>query len=201
VVNSFVRHNIVPLQRRSCAHWEVLSRNHPTRLHWDIPSEVEILRVSNFLTHGNQMELLRPQRIRALIQLEAEERAAIIASMPLCDEWGLVAAPAAPEVVAREANEELTMVQRSRLVNRLHVAQEAIEEGEGPDALVHLPRWRLRPSHLACPWASAPGMSSSAGASTSSVVPVSGPSADTAGWDDLEWGCWIRLGKFPGLPS
>jgi hypothetical protein len=181
VVNSFVHHNIAPLQQRSCPHWEVVSRNHPTRLHRDIPSEVEILRVSNFLTRGNQMELLRPQRIHALIQLEAEECAAIIASMPLCDEWGLVAAPAAPEVAAREANEELTTVQRSHLVNCLHVAQEAIEEGEGPDALVHLPRRRLRPSHLASPWASTSGMSSSAGASTSSVVPASGPSTDTAG--------------------
>jgi hypothetical protein len=33
VVNSFVCHNIAPLQWRSCPHWEVLSRNHLTRLH------------------------------------------------------------------------------------------------------------------------------------------------------------------------
>jgi hypothetical protein len=134
-----------------CPHWEVLSQNHPTRLHRYSPSEVEILRVSNFLTGGNQTELLRPQRIRALIRLEVKEHAVIIASMPLCDEWGLVAAPVAPEVAARGANEELTTSQRSRLVNRLLMAQEAIEEHEGPDALVHLPRWCLRPSHLASP--------------------------------------------------
>jgi hypothetical protein len=60
VVNSFVRHNIGPLQRRSCPHWEVLSQNHPMRLHRDSPSEGEILMVSNFLTGGNQTELLRP---------------------------------------------------------------------------------------------------------------------------------------------
>jgi hypothetical protein len=66
----------VSLQRRSCPHWDVLSQNHRTRLHHDSPSEDEILRVSNFLTGGNQTELWRPQRIRALIWLEAEERAA-----------------------------------------------------------------------------------------------------------------------------
>jgi hypothetical protein len=67
MVNSFVRHNITSLQRRSCPHWEVLSRNHPTRLHLDSPSEGEILMVSNFLTGGNRAELLRPLRILALI--------------------------------------------------------------------------------------------------------------------------------------
>jgi hypothetical protein len=50
MVNSLVCHNIVPLQWRSCPHWEVLSQNHPTRLHHDSPSKVQILRVSNFLT-------------------------------------------------------------------------------------------------------------------------------------------------------
>jgi hypothetical protein len=60
VMNSFVRHNIAPLQRCSCPHWEVLSRNHLMRLQRDSPSEDEILRVSNSLTGGNQMELLRP---------------------------------------------------------------------------------------------------------------------------------------------
>jgi hypothetical protein len=111
--------------------------------------------------------------------------------MPLCDEWGLVAAPTAPEVAARGENKELTTAQRSRLVNRLLVAQDTIKEGEGPDALVHLPRWCLRPSHLVSPRASAPGMSSTAGANTSGVVPASGPSTDTTGWDDLEWGCLL----------
>jgi hypothetical protein len=129
----------------------VLSRNHPARLHRDSPSEVEILRVSNFLTGSNQTKLLIPQRICALIRLEAEEHMAIIASAPLCDEWGLSAAPAAPEVATRGENEELTMAQRSRLVNRLLVAQETNEEGKGTNALVHLPRWRLRPSHLVSP--------------------------------------------------
>jgi hypothetical protein len=33
VVNSFVHHNIALLLRRSCPHWEVLSRNHPTRFY------------------------------------------------------------------------------------------------------------------------------------------------------------------------
>jgi hypothetical protein len=79
-------------------------------LHCDNPSEVKILRVSNFLTGAHQTELLRPQRVRALIRLETEERAAIIMSMPLYDEWGLIAAPRAPKVAARGANEELTMV-------------------------------------------------------------------------------------------
>jgi hypothetical protein len=53
VLNSFVRHNIMPLQWRSCPHWEVLSRNHQTRLHQEGPSEDEILRVSNFLIGSN----------------------------------------------------------------------------------------------------------------------------------------------------
>jgi hypothetical protein len=54
MVKSFVRHNILLLQWRSCPHWEVLSRNHPMRLHHDNPSEVEILRVSNFLTSARK---------------------------------------------------------------------------------------------------------------------------------------------------
>jgi hypothetical protein len=37
VVNSFLRHNIAPLQQRSCPHWEVLSREHLTRLHQESP--------------------------------------------------------------------------------------------------------------------------------------------------------------------
>jgi hypothetical protein len=56
------------------------------RLHCDSPSEGEILRVSNFLTGGNRTELLRPQRLRAVVPLETKERAAIVASMPLCDQ-------------------------------------------------------------------------------------------------------------------
>jgi hypothetical protein len=173
VVNNFVCHNIALLQRRSCPHWEVLSQNHPTRLHRDSPSEGEILMVSNFLTGSNQMKLLRPLQIRALIRLETEDRAAIIAFMPLYDEWGLVvapvapevAAPAAPEVAAREGSEELTMAQRSRLVHCLLAAQEIIDEDKGTDTLVHLSQRHLRPSHLVRPRASAPGMSSTAGAS------------------------------------
>jgi hypothetical protein len=54
VVNSYVCHNIAPLQRRSLPHWEVLSRNHPTRLHLENPSEDEILAISNFLAGSNQ---------------------------------------------------------------------------------------------------------------------------------------------------
>jgi hypothetical protein len=54
VVNSYVCHNIAPLQRRSLPHWEVLSQNHPTRLHLENPSELEILAISNFLTGSNQ---------------------------------------------------------------------------------------------------------------------------------------------------
>jgi hypothetical protein len=60
MVNSFVCHNIAQLKRHSCPHWEVLSRNHPMWLQHDSPSEGEILRVSNFLTGGNQTKLLRP---------------------------------------------------------------------------------------------------------------------------------------------
>jgi hypothetical protein len=60
VVNSFIRHDIALLQRCSCPHWEVLSQNHPTRLHREGPSEDKILRISNFLTSSNQKELLRP---------------------------------------------------------------------------------------------------------------------------------------------
>jgi hypothetical protein len=67
VVNSYVLHNIVPLQRSSCPHWEVLSRNHPMRLHLENPSEDEILASSNFLTGSNHTELLRPLRVHALI--------------------------------------------------------------------------------------------------------------------------------------
>jgi hypothetical protein len=61
------------------------------------------------------------------------------------------------------------------------VAQETIKEDKGSNALVHLPRWHLRPSHLVSPRASALGMSSTTGASTSGVVPASGPSIDTTG--------------------
>jgi hypothetical protein len=104
---------------------------------------------------------------------------------------GPVAAPMAPEVDAGGADEELTTVQRSRLLNRLLVDQEAIEEREGLDTLVHLPRWCLRPSHLASPRASTPGVSSFAGASNSRAAPVGGPSPSIAGWDDLEWGCLL----------
>jgi hypothetical protein len=82
-------------------------------------------------------------------------------------------------------------VQRSHLVHRLLAAQETIEEDEGTDALVHLPWRRLRTSHLVSPQASAPGMSSTAGANTSCVIPVSGPSTDAAGWDDVEWCCLL----------
>jgi hypothetical protein len=67
VVNSNVRLNITLLQRRSCPHWEVLSWNYPTRLHQENPSDDEILVISNFLTGGNQTELLRPLRVRAVI--------------------------------------------------------------------------------------------------------------------------------------
>jgi hypothetical protein len=56
VVNSFICHGIALLQWRSYPHWEVLSQNHPTRLHQEGPSEDEILRVSNFLTGSNQTE-------------------------------------------------------------------------------------------------------------------------------------------------
>jgi hypothetical protein len=36
-VNSFVCHDIAPLQRHSYPHWEVLSQNHPKRLHQEGP--------------------------------------------------------------------------------------------------------------------------------------------------------------------
>jgi hypothetical protein len=50
MVNSFLHHNIVPLQRRSCPHWEVLSQNHPMGLHQESPYKSEILTISKFLT-------------------------------------------------------------------------------------------------------------------------------------------------------
>jgi hypothetical protein len=84
---------------------------------------------------------------------------AIIVSMPLCDEWGHPTTPMAPGVVIGGADKDLTMAQRSLLIGRLLVAQEAIEEDEGPDALVRLPRRRLRPSNPASPRASALGAS------------------------------------------
>jgi hypothetical protein len=68
------------------------------------------------------------------------------------------------------------------------MTQEVVEEDEGPDALVRFPQWRLRPSHLASPRASAPEASFSAGASTSRAAPVGSPLPRTTGWDDLEWG-------------
>jgi hypothetical protein len=67
VVNLYHFHNIAPLQQRSCSHWEVLSRVHPTRLHQESPSSSEIITVSNFLDGGNQKELSRPQGVRLLI--------------------------------------------------------------------------------------------------------------------------------------
>jgi hypothetical protein len=149
------------------------------------------LRVSNFLTCSNQTKLLRPQRIHVLIRLDTEDRVAIIASMPLCNEWGPIVTPTVSEVAARGVDEELTMVQRIHLVSHLLMDQEAIEENEGSNALVHLPRWCLMPLHPASPWASAPGVNSSAGASTSYAAPVGGPSPSVAGWDDLEWGCLL----------
>jgi hypothetical protein len=88
VVNSCIRHNIVPLQWCSCPHCEVLSQNHPTRLHQESPPKSEILTISKFLTGSSQTELLRPQRVCMLIGLSTAKREAIIASMPLCDEWG-----------------------------------------------------------------------------------------------------------------
>jgi hypothetical protein len=116
-----------------------------------------------------------------LIRLSTEECEAIIASMPLCDEWGSIAVPAAPEVAIGGADEDLTMAQRSHLIYCLLMAQEAIEEGEGSDTLVHLARWRLRPSHLASPRASAPGASSPAGASTSRATPANSLLPSAAG--------------------
>jgi hypothetical protein len=85
VVNSYVRHNIALVKQRSCPHWEVLSRNHPTRLHQESPSEDEIMMISKFLTGSSQTELLRPQWVRTLIRLSTAEHEAILASMPLCD--------------------------------------------------------------------------------------------------------------------
>jgi hypothetical protein len=67
MVYSFVCHDIASLHWWSCPHWEVLSQNHPTRLHQEGPFEDKILRVSNFLSGSNQTELLRPQWIHALI--------------------------------------------------------------------------------------------------------------------------------------
>jgi hypothetical protein len=67
MVNYFLHHNFAPLQQRSCPHWDMLSRNHPMRLHQESPSKSVILTISNFLTGGNQIELLRPQNVCMLI--------------------------------------------------------------------------------------------------------------------------------------
>jgi hypothetical protein len=59
VVNSFVRHNIAPLERRSCPFWTVLTREHRTRLHQDsVPQRSS---GSNFVVGGDQTELWRPK--------------------------------------------------------------------------------------------------------------------------------------------
>jgi hypothetical protein len=94
--------------------------------------------------------------------------------------------PAAPEVAIRGADEDLTVAQRSRLIGRLLMAQEAIDEDEGLDALVRLPRRCLRPSHLASPQASAPEASFSVGVGTSRTAPPGSLLPSTARWDDLE---------------
>jgi hypothetical protein len=54
VVNSFLHYNIVPLGRHSFPHWEVLSREHPTRMHQESPSSSKVVTISNFLTGGDQ---------------------------------------------------------------------------------------------------------------------------------------------------
>jgi hypothetical protein len=147
--------------------------------------------ISNFLTGGNQIELLRPQNVCMLNQLSTMECEANLASMPCCDEWGPTAVPAAPEVTAKGADEDLAVAQRSRLIGRLLMAQDAIEEDEASDALVCLPRRRLRLWHLASLQASARGASFSAGASTSRASPAGSLLPSSVGWDDLEWGCLL----------
>jgi hypothetical protein len=94
-------------------------------LHQEGPSEGEILLIFNFLTSGNQTELLRPLRVHVLIRLSATDHEAIITSMPLYDEWDPIVFLAALEVAIGGADEDLTMV-RSLLMCHLLVAQEAI---------------------------------------------------------------------------
>jgi hypothetical protein len=130
-----------------------------------------------------------------VIQLSTAEREAILVSMPRCDEWGPAAILAAPEVITGGADEDLFVAQRSHLIGRLLVAQKAIEEDEGSDALVCRPRRRLRSSHLASPRASAPGESFFADASTSRVAPTGSSLPSTTDWGDL------RVGLLLGLAS
>jgi hypothetical protein len=95
---------------------------------------------SNFLTDSSQTELLRPQNVRMPIRLSTAEREAILAPVPRCNEWGPAAVPAAPEVAVGRGDGGRTVAQRSHLISRHLVAQEAIEEDAGRDALVCLPR-------------------------------------------------------------
>jgi hypothetical protein len=53
------------------------------------------------------------------------DREAILASTPRCNECGLVAAPAAPEVAAGGAAKNLSVEQRCHLVARVLVSKEA----------------------------------------------------------------------------
>jgi hypothetical protein len=98
MVNSYKRNSIAPLQPCSSPFWTVLNREHPTRLHWEGPVTDDVIRTSNFLVMWKQEALIRPRGIRPLILLSMEERNAILASMAHCNEWGHVAAPAAPIV-------------------------------------------------------------------------------------------------------
>jgi hypothetical protein len=128
-----------------------------------------------------------------LIRLSMEEREAILASMPRCNEWVPAAVLAAPEVAASRVDKDLTMAQRSHLITRLLVAQEAIEEDEGPDALVRHPQWCLRPSHLASPGASAP---------RALHMPFPRKARSRAPRAGTTWSgtaSWTRLGKLHGF--
>jgi hypothetical protein len=118
--------------------------------------------------------------------------------MPCCEEWGIAATLVALGMDTVGAGEGLTMVQRSHLITRLLVAQETIEEGEGSDALVHLPRQCLRMLHLASPQASAPRASSLAGVALLVLLPWKARSrAPRTGvpWDGTV--SWTRLDKLP----
>jgi hypothetical protein len=83
--------------------------------------------------------------------MSTADREAILASMPHYNEWGLVVALAAPKVAAGGASENLSVEQKCHLFPRVLVAEETIKENKGPDALVHHPRWSLRPSDLPTP--------------------------------------------------
>jgi hypothetical protein len=121
--------------------------------------------------------------------------------MPLWDVWGPAAAPTAPEVAAGGADKDLTTSQRNCLIGGFLMAQEAIEDEEGPDALVRLPRRRLRLSHQPAPRPQPRERARPRVPALLVLVPrvthSKAPQVRTS-WNGTS--SWTCLGKLPGLP-